>query len=82
MSRDVVLNNDDVIWIQMNQEFLWENFPGRWIAVHDQELVAVGDSAHEVLEEAHARGFTDPLISGVRKREYQNLKMIRLACRA
>ena len=72
-----VVPQKDVIWIQKNQDFLWENHPGKWIAVQDEQLVAVGNSASEVHAKAQSKGFVNPLIAGVRKREYQNVKMIR-----
>lgn len=75
--KPVLLDNTEVIWIQKNQEFLWANHPGKWIAVQGDQLIAVGDSASEVHAEARRKGFDDPLIAGVRKREYQNVKMIR-----
>ena len=67
----------DVIWIQKNRHFLWANYAGKWIAVQDETLIASGDSSGEALEEAKAKGFPSPLVTGVRKRELQGVKFIR-----
>ena len=39
-----------------------EKFPGKWVAVFQEKVVAVGDSAPRVMEAASAKGITDPLI--------------------
>ena len=35
---------------------------GRWVALNDEQIVAVGDSAAEVLHEAADKHVTDPLV--------------------
>jgi hypothetical protein len=67
----------DVLWIQRNEPFLWKNYPGKWIAVQNQQLISVGDSVSEVRSEAKRKGFLNPLVTGVRRLEYQNVKLIR-----
>jgi hypothetical protein len=71
--------NTEVLWIQKNQDYLWEHFAGKWIAVEGEQLLAVGDSATEVHQEAIRKGFPDAIITGVRRREYHGFKLIRLA---
>jgi hypothetical protein len=61
------VDTSDVMWIDEHRDFLEENYPGKWIAVKGQELVAVGDSLRDVLEESKRKGVTDPLVGGVRR---------------
>lgn len=35
---------------------------GRWVAIHDDRIVAVGDSPTEVREEAVSHGIEEPLL--------------------
>jgi hypothetical protein len=39
-----------------------QQFKGRWVAVDQDEVVADGESAGEVLKLARERGHTDPLV--------------------
>jgi len=39
-----------------------ESHKGRWVAVYQDKVVAVGDSAIEVKEEATRKQITDPLV--------------------
>jgi len=39
-----------------------EGHKGRWVAVYQDQIVAVGDSAVEVKEEATRKHITDPLV--------------------
>jgi hypothetical protein len=39
-----------------------EKHKGRWVAVFQDQIVAVSDSAVEVKEEALRKGITDPLV--------------------
>lgn len=39
-----------------------ERHKGQWVAVHQDRLVAFGDSAREVRDEALRKGVTDPLV--------------------
>jgi hypothetical protein len=64
-------------WLGENRPFLWENYPGKWIAVQGSELIAVGDKPESVLAEARRKGVKDPLVTGVRRREYQGAIIVR-----
>jgi FMN phosphatase YigB (HAD superfamily) len=39
-----------------------EDHKGRWVAIFGDDLVAVGDSAPEVIEQARNAGITDPTV--------------------
>jgi hypothetical protein len=69
--------NTEVVWIQRNQDFLWEHYAGKWIAVDREELVAAGDNRKSVREEATRKGHPNAVITGVRRKEYQGVRMIR-----
>ena len=75
--KPIRVDNTEVIWIQKNRDYLWQNYAGKWIAVKGETLIAAGDDPDVVLDEAIAKGVEDPLISGVRKKEYQGVKLIR-----
>jgi len=47
MGLDYQLNEDDN-WIQKHSEELSKKYPGKWVAVVDEEIAAVGDSAVKV----------------------------------
>ena len=64
-------------WIRENRKWLEETHPGRWIAVGPEGLLAVGDSAVEVADEARRKGNSDPLLTGVRRRNFQGIDLIR-----
>jgi uncharacterized protein DUF5678 len=77
VSEEVVFHpNTEVIWIQKNQDYLWEHHAGQWIAVVGEKLVAFGDDPADVWAEAREKGYPKALVTGVRRREYQNVRMI------
>jgi len=64
-------------WLAENRDFLWGNYAGKWIAVQNEGLVGAGDTAEEATKQALASGYDDPLVTGVRKKEYQGVVLIR-----
>ena len=64
-------------WVMQNRKWLEQTYPGKWIAVGPEGLLAVGDSLQEVAEQAEAKGESDPLFTGVRRKEFQNIDLIR-----
>lgn len=64
-------------WVRENRAWLEKTHPGRWIAVGPEGLLAVGDSAVEVADEARRKGNNDPFVAGVRRREFQGVDIIR-----
>jgi hypothetical protein len=68
--------NTEVVWIQKNQDYLWENHAGQYIAVFGEQLVAFGNDRAAVSEEARRKGYPKALVSGARRREYQHVRMI------
>ena len=68
---------EEILWIEKNRDFLWKNYPGKWIAVVGEQLVGLGDTPDDAIEEAAAKGYADPLVDGVRKKEYQGVILIR-----
>jgi hypothetical protein len=71
--------NTEVVWIQKNRDYLWKHFAGQYIAVVGETLVAAGPDRRRVQEEAERGGYPEPLITGVRRKEYQGVRMIRRA---
>jgi hypothetical protein len=77
MNRDVIVHpNTEVVWIQKNQDYLWKNFAGQWIAVDGEDLIAAGKDRASVSREAARKGHPNALITGVRRKEYQGVRMI------
>ncbi len=64
-------------WFHQNRKWLEQNHAGKWIAVGPEGLLAVGDSLDVVAEEARAKGNDDPLLTGVRRKELQDVDIIR-----
>lgn len=67
----------DIIWLGKNRDYLWKNFAGQYVAVADGKLIASGTSRAEAGERAAAKGYPDALVTGVRKKELQGVKLIR-----
>jgi hypothetical protein len=71
------VDNAEAIWLGENQDFLEENYPGKWVAVKGRELLAVGDTIDEVLEGARKKGVANPLVSGIRSAKYRGVIFVR-----
>ena len=65
------------LWFGRNRTYLEKAYPGKWIAIQGEELIAVGDDAKQVADEARAQGINSPLIAGVRKKDWQGFYLIR-----
>jgi hypothetical protein len=50
--RSVNMNEKDFSWLTDHGVELHEKYAGKWIAVYDECVIAVGDTAVEVAEEA------------------------------
>ena len=64
-------------WLLENQSLLEDSYPGQWVAVNDQGLVASGASFGEAVEAAEACGAPDALVAPVKSKEYQGVHLIR-----
>jgi hypothetical protein len=67
----------EVMWLGENQKWLEENYPGKWVAVRGNRLIAVGDTPSDVLEQSKAAGIPNPLITGVKRKEFQGIRFVR-----
>jgi len=67
----------DIIWLGKNRDYLWKNFAGQYVAVAEGKLIASGTTREEARERAAANGYPDALVTGVRKKELQGVKLIR-----
>ena len=77
MGENVIVHpNTEVIWIQKNQDYLWQHYAGQWIAVDGEELIAAGTDRAKVSREAASKGHPKALVTGVRRKEYQGVRMI------
>jgi hypothetical protein len=57
--------------------WLEANHAGKWIAVGPNGLLAVGDSLDVVADEARSKGNDDPLLTVVRRKDFQGVDLIR-----
>jgi hypothetical protein len=67
----------ETTWLASNLESLEARYPGQWIAIKGEELVAVGDSLQYVMREAERQGKKDPLVLAIRRKDYQDTILIR-----
>ena len=66
-----------MLWLGKHRPSLEEQFPGKWVAISDSGLEAVGDSPDDVISQADAKGAKDILVAGLKAREYQGVYLIR-----
>ena len=64
-------------WLGENKAFLEATYPGMWVAISDDGLAGVGETLEGALAAASAKGVIDPLLTGVKAREYQGISLIR-----
>ena len=64
-----------MLWLAENNAFLEANYPGMWVAIGDGGLAGVGETLDEA--EAAAKGVLDPVLVGVKAKEYQGIYLIR-----
>ena len=64
-------------WLGENRAFLWENYAGKWICVQDSQLISSADSLAEALKLAREKGIENPLVTAVRRKDYQDVILIR-----
>ena len=67
-------------WLGENLAWLERKHPGMWVAIGDDGLAGVGLSLDEAAAAAEEKGVLDPLLTGVKAREYQGVYLIR-GCR-
>lgn len=48
--------NSELDFFIRNQEWFYQLFPDRWVAIKDHQVVALGDTLEELLGDAKARG--------------------------
>jgi len=49
------VNAADFAWLSDHSPELYQKYAGKWIAVHDGEVIGVGDTATEAAAQADAR---------------------------
>jgi len=64
-------------WLGEHVEELERLHPGCWIAIQGSQLIAVGKDLDEVMETARLKGIDNPLVSGVRAKQYQEVRLFR-----
>ena len=47
------MNTSDFSWLVEHAPEIFEKYAGKWIAVHDGEVIGVGDTATEAAAQAH-----------------------------
>jgi hypothetical protein len=63
-------------WLFENRAFLEEHHAGKWVAIEDGGLKGIGSTASEAREAAADVGAHNPLLTGVRSKEYQNVLIV------
>jgi hypothetical protein len=64
-------------WLEENNAFLEASYPGMWVAIGDDGLAGVGETLDEAEAAAAAKGVLDPVLMGVKAKEYQGVYLIR-----
>jgi hypothetical protein len=64
-------------WLGENEALLETRYPGKWVAISDHGLVGVGDTLEEAETQALGNGEAEPLLTGVKGEQYQNVYVIR-----
>jgi hypothetical protein len=49
------MSSPDFTWLVEHSPEVFEKYAGKWIAVHDGEVIGVGDTATEAVERARAK---------------------------
>ena len=49
------MRNNDFAWLAEHGPELFREYAGKWIAVHDGEVIGVGETATEAAEQARAK---------------------------
>lgn len=49
------MRNNDFAWLAEHGPELFREYAGKWIAVHDGEVIGVGETATEAAEQAQAK---------------------------
>ena len=64
-------------WFHQNRKWLELTYPGQWVAIGTEGLLGVGDTLAAAADEARAKGYEDPLLTGIRRKELQGIDLIR-----
>jgi hypothetical protein len=64
-------------YLHENREFLEANHAGEWVALEGDRLLAVGKDLAAVRKEAAAKGVMNPLVTAVKRKDYQNVYIVR-----
>ena len=67
----------DMAWLNRERHRLQAKYPGKWLAVQDERVIAVGDELSEVRAAARKQGIDDPLFTAMRDSAYNGVLMIR-----
>jgi hypothetical protein len=67
-------------WLDENEAYLEREYPGMWLAIEGEAIVGTGGTLQEAEAEAQAKGFGRPLLTAIRRKEYQGIPLIRV-CR-
>jgi hypothetical protein len=67
--------SEEMLWLHRNRPRLEQEIPGKWVAIKGSEIVAIGDGADEVADQAESKGIKRPLLAAIRSKEYQGVMM-------
>lgn len=68
---------DETKWLADNRAWLEANHAGEWVALQGYGLTAAGPDLQQVLAEARAQGVEHPLVTAIRRKEYQGAILVR-----
>jgi hypothetical protein len=71
------VRSPELEWYERNQDWLEKEHAGKWIAIKEDKLIAVGDSLDAVMDEAQWKDIARPFVTGVKRKELQGIPMIR-----
>jgi hypothetical protein len=68
---------EEMRWLGENEPWLEKKYPGKWIAIAGAQVVGLGDTPEDAERQAAAKGHNAPLITALRRADYQDIYLIR-----
>ena len=76
-TRKSAFRAEEMRWLDENESYLEQHYPGMWVAVQGSELVGAGATLLLAAEKAKEHGFEKPFFAPVKRKDYQGLYLIR-----